>query len=71
MRQQPQVCIISNGRIGFNLQGERQEGRTLEEKKGKRKVFAATASAEGAPVAPVEKGKGKREGRRFITVEEK
>ncbi|KAL0401974.1 UNVERIFIED_CONTAM: hypothetical protein Slati_4227300, partial [Sesamum latifolium] len=46
-----------NGR-GFNLQGERQEGRTLEEN-GKKKAIAATASAEGSPTAPKGKGKGK------------
>ncbi|KAL0401862.1 UNVERIFIED_CONTAM: Transposon Ty2-B Gag-Pol polyprotein [Sesamum latifolium] len=43
---------------GFNLQGER-EGRTLEEKKGKGKNVAATASAGGAPAAQRERAKGR------------
>ncbi|KAL2228636.1 UNVERIFIED_CONTAM: hypothetical protein Sindi_1843300, partial [Sesamum indicum] len=44
---------------GFNLQGERQEGRALEEEEGHGKAVAATTSTPSTLVAPVGKSKGK------------
>ncbi|KAL2252729.1 UNVERIFIED_CONTAM: hypothetical protein Sindi_0067600, partial [Sesamum indicum] len=44
---------------GFNLQGERQEGRALEEEEGNGKGVATTTSAPSTPVAQVEREKGK------------
>ncbi|KAL0428047.1 UNVERIFIED_CONTAM: hypothetical protein Slati_2979500 [Sesamum latifolium] len=40
---------LNNDTRGFNIQSERQEGRTLEEEEGKGKAVATTTSAKGAP----------------------
>ncbi|KAL2253056.1 UNVERIFIED_CONTAM: hypothetical protein Sindi_0100300, partial [Sesamum indicum] len=44
---------------GFNLQGERQKGRAIEEEEGKGKGVATTTSTPSTPIAPGGKSKGK------------